>query len=319
VVQEITAVPKSRFRYWIVAGFLLIVAAGVLVALLPSYQPPPLPNPNGYDDFIAAKDVLVGDPYKQPRDDAPALQSYLNSNEESLRLIRLGLTRDSMINVHLDNLYFKRHMKDMVPLKKLSFLLELEGRLAELGQRTNDAAESFLDMVKFSHQAFRGGPIIDRTIGLACEVTAIRAMGRIISSLNAERSRKLIEALEQIESRREPVEDTLQNERLWARNNRTFREKVLMALPTDTARQVRKAREVTVQNILSRQKAMLKVMTDLAQQAFQLENKHIPGKIEELVPKYLKAVPKDPFSKKEMSLEAIRSIKVDEYDMPSFF
>src|SRR2546430_617137 len=56
-------------------------------------QPTPLPNPNGYDDFLQAAALVKGDPYSAPALKDNELRDFVRTNSEPLRLVRLGLTR----------------------------------------------------------------------------------------------------------------------------------------------------------------------------------------------------------------------------------
>ena len=60
-------------------------------------RPPPLPNPNGYDDFIKAGGAVLGDISDWPILDHDSLRDLVSTNAEPLRLLRLGLTRQSVM------------------------------------------------------------------------------------------------------------------------------------------------------------------------------------------------------------------------------
>ena len=54
--------------------------------------PSPLPNPNGYDDFLKAAALLTGNVGNASTLDHEGLRALVSTNAESLRLLRLGLT-----------------------------------------------------------------------------------------------------------------------------------------------------------------------------------------------------------------------------------
>src|SRR5208282_1451500 len=79
-----------------------LVAGAVLVALLAFTMGrapvrPPLPNPNGYDDFIKAGEAVLGDVSDWPVLDHDGLRDLVSTNTEPLRLLRLGLTRQCVM------------------------------------------------------------------------------------------------------------------------------------------------------------------------------------------------------------------------------
>jgi hypothetical protein len=53
----------------------------------------PLPNPNGYDDFLNAAALLTGDVGNASTLHHDGLRALVSTNAEPLRLLRLGLTR----------------------------------------------------------------------------------------------------------------------------------------------------------------------------------------------------------------------------------
>src|SRR5690242_19687127 len=74
---------------------ILVLAMLAVVVLFVGRTPPtpPLPNPNGYDDFMKAAGLLTGDVSNASALDHDSLRALMSTNSESLRLLRLGLTR----------------------------------------------------------------------------------------------------------------------------------------------------------------------------------------------------------------------------------
>jgi hypothetical protein len=72
------------------------IATAVLIALTFPQTPSAnhaLPNPNGYDSFVQAGNLILGDVSSFSDLDHEALRGLVSSNAEPLRLLRLGLTR----------------------------------------------------------------------------------------------------------------------------------------------------------------------------------------------------------------------------------
>src|SRR5882762_10319133 len=86
--------PKLRKPLLALVVLIVIVGFAVLV-LRPGGTPAraPLPNPNGYDDFIKAAALLTGDVGNSPSLDQEALRKLVSANAEALRVLRLGLSR----------------------------------------------------------------------------------------------------------------------------------------------------------------------------------------------------------------------------------
>src|SRR4051794_36370669 len=104
----------------------------------------PLPNPNGYDDFMLAGAAVTGDVRTTDPDE---LRALVSTNAEALRLVRLGLTRKSSVFTLAAITNNAVAMNDLPKFKTLALLLEANGRLAELEHRPADAAASYFDAI----------------------------------------------------------------------------------------------------------------------------------------------------------------------------
>src|SRR6266536_3869302 len=106
---------KSGTAFW--AGSLLLLLgalAYVFVELNRTIPQPPLPSPNGYDDFVKAGQVLLGDPLYFNRTNVEALRSQVASNAEPLRLIRQGASKKCRISVPYSTDYSSKRMTELV-------------------------------------------------------------------------------------------------------------------------------------------------------------------------------------------------------------
>src|SRR5206468_5163926 len=61
----------------------------------------PLPNPNGYDDFLNAAKAIEGFPSEVPTDDPDALRAFVQKNQRALELVRVGLSRDCVVSIEV--------------------------------------------------------------------------------------------------------------------------------------------------------------------------------------------------------------------------
>ena len=92
----------------------------------------PLPNPNGYDDFLNAAALLTGDVGNASTFDHDSLRALVSTNSESLRLLRLGLTRDCSVPTDSAMKNVEGMLTDFSDLRRLVQLLAAEGRLREM-------------------------------------------------------------------------------------------------------------------------------------------------------------------------------------------
>ena len=139
------------------------VVLGLVVLFWYSPVPlPSLPRPNGYDDFLKAASLLKGDTgaaldSEEPRD-------LVSTNAESLRLLRVGLTRQCAVPVDNVMTNMAEMANQLASLKRLAQLLAAEGRLRESEDNLSGAAGSYVDIIHFGNEASRGGFIITRLV-----------------------------------------------------------------------------------------------------------------------------------------------------------
>ena len=107
--------------------FVLAMLTMLFVFVGGTPPPLPLPNPNGYDDFLKAAGLLTGDVSNASALDHDRLRALVSTNSESLRLLRLGLTRGCSVPTDSAMTNMAGLLSDMASLKFLARLIEEEG------------------------------------------------------------------------------------------------------------------------------------------------------------------------------------------------
>jgi hypothetical protein len=90
-------------------------------------------------------------------------------------------------------------------VKKLALAFRTEGELAEQEGKTNEAARVYLDGIRFGQEVCRGGLLIDRLVGIACEAITLAPWNTLVWDLDATTCRELAHGLELQEATREPI------------------------------------------------------------------------------------------------------------------
>ena len=252
------------------AALLLVLA---VVSLGLPRQLPPLPNPNGYDDFIKAAGLLTGDVGN---------------------LLRLGLSRRCSVPTASVMSNIPRLLGDLANLKSLARLLEQEGRLAEMENRHGDAVKSYLDTIRFGNEISRGGFIINRLVGVACEAIGFSPLAKLAPRLSVGDARSLVAALEAVDATRMSWEEVRRNEDSFARyqigrgfNLITWATTRWQAWRSMKQAQIRHNRVVAHERLLA---------VEMALRCCRAERGQAPSRLDGLVPDYLSKVPADPFS-----------------------
>lgn len=255
------------------------------------------PSPNGYIDFLKAGKSVVAMPLLANSPSAwklEELRDLVSQNVEPLRLVHLGLSRECRVTTDFSTnaaTYLGRHMPELASLKELCRVLTAEGRLAELEDRRSDAARSYLDAIRFGQESARGGLMIDKLVGLACEARAEDSLRGLINSLDAKQCREVIEGLELIRRRSESAENVLEQEKFYFRHVSGWRDRYVGFL---MSRAMKPAQVNLVQKCRDQARKANVLLLDAAVHAYELEKGERPKSLGELVPSYLKAIPLDP-------------------------
>jgi hypothetical protein len=307
----------------LVVIFVLAALTVVVVSTGRTPARPPLPNPNGYDDFLKAGALLNGDLGNASTLDHDGLRALVSTNAESLRLLRLGLTRGCSVPTDVAIMNLGAMMSDLGTLKALALLLRAEGRLAELEERPVDAAQNYIEAIRLGNEISRGGFFINRLVGVACEAIGATPLAKLAPALTGEQARPLIAELEKIDTAHVTWKEIRRNENRYARSQFSRIGKpigILMAWWQ--GRQARQKAEA--RHTLAVAHVRLLVV-ELALRCYQSEQGRAPARLEELVPRYLQRVPPDPFGNQPLvyrlqgtnwQLYSVGTDKVDDGGMP---
>ncbi|MSU60116.1 MAG: hypothetical protein EXS35_18425 [Pedosphaera sp.] len=254
---------------------------------------PPLPNPNGYDEYIKAGNLLdlaTGDAYEM---EYAALRDYIATNAEPVRLMRLGLSQTCSVPTMEVLTNLSGRWTDLSATKRLAQFWTATGRLAELDGRTNDAAGIYVQGIHFGTAINHGGFLIHALVSYACEAIPSASLLRLVPTLDCENARKLIAELEHIDRNAATWNDIWTSEKMFMRH--------------ELRKDLKPARWIEIwKSLPSLKKARSKhdaitarrrlILTELALRCYQSENGQPPRQLDQLVPKYLERVPQDPFT-----------------------
>src|SRR5712692_11541942 len=97
---------RSIKIFGLVLGTVFLVALG-LVVFRPAPPPPSLPNPNGYDDFLAAEKLIVGDTANLYDLKDEELRTVVEQNRAALQTVRGGLKQECQMPLTYDPNFYK--------------------------------------------------------------------------------------------------------------------------------------------------------------------------------------------------------------------
>lgn len=288
---------RSILAALIFVGFLV----GLFFLLRPAPPPPVvLPNPNGYDDFVAAGKLLKSSTNSYLKMTDRELRDYVKENLPALKLMEDGLKKESRVPIQYSTNFLSAHMPELGGIKGLALAQAAQGRCEEMDGKTNEAARSYLKSIQLGDNAFRGGLLIDHLVDMSCESIGMTPLQAINASLDAPTARFLAVELEKLDSATEPISQIETRDLEWGRATtgaRVYIQILTMAIQMRTFSPLAPAFKKAEQRTMTIEKQRRSLMLDLASRAFELEKARRPKDFPDLVPDYLKAIPVDPLTK----------------------
>ena len=293
------AMTKKLLPRVAVGGFILIAVLGAALILSSAKPPPPLPNPNGYDDFVKAGCMLTGSAGDPATTSLEDLRAEVARNASTLGLARMGLERPCRVPLEYSENFYSRHAGDLAAIKRLAQAFYAEGKLAEREGRDAEAVHAYLENIQLGQESARGGLLIDRLVGLACEAFGCAGLNSVVGQLGAAECRTAIRRLEAMEASDAPgetVEALFQRERAFHRRAYGWRGQFDEVLAFFRFRDLRLVRQQLRQKTEAGQMRLQRLLVDLAARAYERDQGQRPKSVADLVPDYLKAIPQDPMS-----------------------
>jgi hypothetical protein len=263
-----------------------VAVLAVLLAFTLGRSPtrPPLPNPNGYDDFVKAGGAVLGDISDWPILDHDSLRDLVSTNAEPLRLLRLGLTRQSVMPMDF-SLTNNARFLPRGPVN-LALLLAAEGRLREMENRPADAALSYVEAIRFGNAMSRGGFLITRLVGIVCEGIGYAPLAKLAPKLNPDEARAILTDLDKLDAGRVTWAEVQQSERRYMRYERGKQfNPIIWVMHWWRIRQAMQRAELKHKTVVARERLLA---AELALRCYESEQGHPPARLDDLVTNYTK-------------------------------
>lgn len=287
-------------RFWkiligVVVAFALLIGMAIF-SLRPTGTLPSLPNPNGYDDLVKAGKLIHGNLNDFKTLDIDALRGLVEANGEALRLLRVGLGRSCRVDTEAAiRTNLAPRTSDLAALHQAAILLTAEGRLRELENRPGDAARIYLDTIYIGCKLGAGGFAINRLMGVACETIGTTPLVKIIPRLSEEHLKPLLAKVAEIEINYISWDEVLSNEKHYEYRQIFKTPGSILAVPMARAalKKIQQKHEVAA--------TRFRLLTlEVALRCYRFEHGQSPQDLGQLVPKYLRQLPPDPFSGRNM-------------------
>ena len=289
-------VAKALTGFFIVA-VLSVVAAVVLTLSQSSPALAPLPQPNGYHDFVKAGEMVTDDSSYYGTMNQQELRAFVKKNAEALKLARAGLGHKCRAPLDF-SATSTTNLHNRAVIKRLAFGLTAEARLAEMENRLADAVEAYLAVIRLGCAMSQGGLPIDSLTGIGVAAIVTAPLEKLAQTVDAKQCREAASALESCEAQREPIETIWARERAWARRAYGVKGRIMRLVMFRTLKQSEKRVNAKLKTHQTRIQALL---IQLAARAYELEKGERPKSLADLVPAYLKANPHDPLTGTNMA------------------
>lgn len=221
-------------------------------------------------------------------------RAFLATNQEALRLLQRGLTRRCSVHTAEVVTNSANMSNDLMAMKRVAQLGLAAGLLAELEGRTNDAVATYVAGLRFGNEISRGGFVIHRLVGVACEAMAQGRLTMLATNLNPTEAKEIIRALEKLELEAVSWAEIYDNERRFIRESFVQSKNPLMLVHSwwSLRTMLKKAEARNLKKIAQRRL----LLVELAVRCHTSVHGAPPKQLNDLAPELLTAVPADPFT-----------------------
>ena len=242
--------------------------------------------------------MLLIDGGNYPTANAAQLRPIVAANTPALILAKSALSNECRVTVEFTQAWSEKHLAELSSIKRLAQAMAAEGKLAEHEGRDQDALASYLEVVHLGDQADRGGVMLDELVGIAVEAMGLVELQKLSGRLDAKDARAAAASLTELDQQAQTWNEVLRQEENWSRRTFTgLRYDLLRFMTRGRNQQLFQRAELKLKTFRAKSRQLQLV---LAARAYTLEQGHAPAAVGDLVPKYLKSIPKDPHTGKDM-------------------
>lgn len=278
---------------------------------------------NAYADLVGAARQIDVEPFPPYLEFAPhQLIELVARHASQLGAAREALKRPCRVEVRMEQAFYAEHWPETNSLRHLIQLIAYEAQLAASRQDLAQVIQCGLDLLELGNAMRRGGMVLDFLVGVAGSGSGVDLLRTERAKFSDELRKTLIAELQRIEAEAESIETIIARDREWeTKTNFAETEAEWKFEPSDPEelgisiedqrelhnlfeaaaeqeRQLPPEQQRQLERGVERfQQAMLRLLvTDLALCRFQHAQGVLPNRLHLLVPKFLSALPLDPFT-----------------------
>lgn len=283
-------------------GFFFVVVPLVLLWAWWPKEQDVLPANNGFEDYLSAA-RLAGD--ARGRVSAFAVGgTYLThpDNAEAWKLAQRGLTKTTRLPLarleadpKLANDYFQGLFYLSMGVERV-----VVHEFRSLGH-TNEARALLLDGLRMAHEAYRGGLVGHMNGASGMEIRFLRPARDMVGAGDAQCAREILKTLSALDEKAESPAVIWGRQAMFASRTNVWQLVTPDAIYHSVRTDLKPVKANFFGTINGAASFRREILVDAAARLHQLETGKRPASFADLVPKYLKTVPKDPETGKELS------------------
>jgi hypothetical protein len=300
----------KKWHFLTAVGVVILAMIATLVwMLLPVPLSGRMPDPNGYDDLVAASRMISGETVAPKAGDystidTQTLKAFVDPNRGALERARVGLGRECRVRlpaVFMDPAW----MENTGRFRNLGRLMACECALDERAGNLSKAADDALDIIRLGRDVGQGGVIIDYLVGLAIESLGMSELSRLVPMLSVADVRRLSAELSVLDGTHENYEQVVAQDRNYAKSSGELRVRALVVLAPSFVNKMNAPAVASLaladHRIAAHRRLLL---VKLALRSYRLDHPDapVPPDLQTLVPIDLAAIPNDPFGKGPIKL-----------------
>ena len=275
----------------------LAIVYSCLLVPPPALPKPALPEPNGYVLALEAAKALANVPVPQSTDRKAVKAAFQAAHGTTIDRGRRALDYPACVPLKFSEVDIEG--TDFQHVRQLARALRATAELAVLEGRLSDAAQCHADIVRLARASEHGGLLIHWLVGGSIEAIGLHRLHALAGSLTPEQCRTTARVLAGAQAERESLESVLARDRAWTARALGWRGRLSSLLAPLTRFVYGTSRLYQVGEARGEAKVRI-VLTELAVRAYLVEQGRLPGKLADLVPAYLPAVPEDPTTGKPL-------------------
>ena len=287
------------FVFKLSAAALLLLAGGWLALLwaYPPYVPPPLPQPNGYDDLLRAAEMLAPRTGWYSEMEKEELTAIVEHNQPALALAREALAKECVVPLDwsADETWLGNvHLPEAGKPRELARAISAEALLAHRDGNKQLAIELSFDNIRLGQAAAEGGLAVDWLVGHAIHGLGLKILRDEVGQLSRSDCEALLKRVVELETNFESPSELVERERAFFHATHNAIDSFIIRSVQFTQLKQTQNQMEEVDKVYTAMRVILQ--THLAIRLFQLDENRLPESLDALVLEYLPSVPQDAFA-----------------------